>query len=97
VRELDRIAVYGRMEGIAIFELIGIAEDGPAPDWAKLYETALREYRERNFARAEDLFAKVCELHADDAAASLMIERCRRFRREAPPADWAGTTALDMK
>jgi len=97
VRELDRIAVYGRMEGIAIFELIGLAEDGPAPEWIKLYETALGEYRARNFARAEQLFAKAADLHADDAAAAVMIERCQRFAREAPPADWTGTTVLDMK
>ncbi len=97
VRELDKIAVYGRAEGIAIFELIGLAEDGPAPAWAKLYGTALSEYRARAFGRAEELFKEVLAAHPGDKAAQLMAERCERFCREAPPADWAGTTALDMK
>jgi len=97
VRELDKIAVYGRMEGIAIFELIGLAEDTAKPDWATAYEGALGEYRTRQFDRAVASFEKVLELHPGDAAAALMIERCRLFCREAPPADWAGTTALDMK
>ena len=97
VRELDMIAVYGRAEGIAIFELIGLAEDGPAPAWVKLYETALREYRARGFERAEALFKDVLKQHPGDKAAQLMAERCTHYRREAPPADWAGTTALDMK
>ncbi len=97
VRELDKIAVYGRTEGIAIFELIGLPEDGPAPEWARLYEAALCEYRGRGFERAIELFGKVAALREGDKASSLMIERCERFIREAPPADWAGTTALDMK
>ncbi len=97
VRELDKIAVYGRAEGIAIFELIGLAEEGPAPAWAKLYETALGEYRARAFGRAEELFREVLALRPGDKAAQLMAERCERFCREAPPADWAGTTAFDMK
>ncbi len=97
VRELDKIAVYGRMEGIAIFELIGLAEEGPAPEWAMLYERALCEYRSRAFERAAGLFEKVLELRPGDKASALMVERCRRFCSDAPPADWAGTTVLDMK
>jgi adenylate cyclase len=95
-RELDKIAVYGRSEGIAIFELLGLAEDGPAPEWACLYEKALGEYRARNFGRAEELFAQVATIRPDKAA-GLMVERCRRYGAEPPPADWSGTTALDMK
>jgi adenylate cyclase len=97
VRELDKIAVYGRMEGIAIFELIALAEEGPAPEWAMLYERALCEYRSRAFERAAGLFGKVLELRPGDKPSALMVERCRRFCSEAPPADWAGTTVLDMK
>ncbi len=97
VRELDKIAVYGRMEGIAIFELIGLAEEGPAPEWAMLYERALCEYRSRAFERAAGIFEKVLELRPGDKASALMVERCRRFCSDAPPADWAGTTVLDMK
>ncbi len=97
VRELDKIAVYGRMEGIAIFELIGLAGEGPAQAWAELYGKALCEYRGRGFERAEALFGEVLALRPGDGAAALMVERCRHYRREAPPADWEGTTALDMK
>jgi adenylate cyclase len=97
VRELDTIAVYGRMEGTAVFELLGLAEEGPAPEWATRYEVGLRDYRARSFETAMDRFTEASSLRGGDKAAELMIERCRRYLHEAPPADWIGTTALDMK
>ncbi len=97
VRELDRIAVLGRAEGIAIFELLGLAEDGPPPAWAGLYERGLAEYRRRNFCRAIELFTAVVAARGSDPPAARMIERCRQFAANPPPAEWAGTTALDTK
>jgi adenylate cyclase len=96
-RELDMIAVYGRMEGSAIFELIGLADENPAPEWVTEYEAGLRAYRARAFDRANDRFTEAAALRGEDGASALMIERCREFMRVAPAADWAGTTVLDMK
>ena len=97
VRELDHIAVYGRAEGIAIFELIGLAENGPKPEWAALYEKGLGEYRARAFSRAIETFTAAIAMRGADAASSLMATRCKDFLREAPPVGWAGTTMLGMK
>ena len=56
VRELDRLMVYGRTGGIAIYELLDIAEPGSAPpDWVALYEHGLAAYRRRDFAGAANL------------------------------------------
>jgi adenylate cyclase len=96
-RELDMIAVYGRMEGSAIFELIGLADENPAPEWIAEYEAALRAYRVRAFDRAIERFTEASALRGEDRASALMIERCREFMRVAPPEDWAGTTVLDSK
>jgi adenylate cyclase len=97
VRELDRIAVLGRAEGTAIFELLGLAEDGPPPAWADLYERGLAEYRRKNFCRAIELFTAVVAVRGSDPPAARMIERSRQFSADPPPAEWAGTTALDTK
>jgi hypothetical protein len=51
----------------------------------------------RRFETAIERFAEAASLRGGDKAAELMIERCRAYVREAPPADWAGTTVLDMK
>ena len=43
VRELDRLVVYGRAGGLAIYELVGIAEPGAEPPrWVALYEFGAR-------------------------------------------------------
>jgi adenylate cyclase len=97
VRELDMIAVYGRTEGNAIYELIGLANEGDAREWIAVYESALRAYRARNFEQAIAQFTEADLLRGGDKASALMIERCRAFLREAPPAGWMGTTVLDMK
>ena len=40
VRELDRLMVYGRAGGIAIYELLDVAERGATPPaWVALYES----------------------------------------------------------
>ncbi|MGH6925816.1 MAG: adenylate/guanylate cyclase domain-containing protein [Propylenella sp.] len=97
VRELDRIAVYGRVEGIAIFELLGLAGESPVPEWAPAYELGLEKYRARDFAAAVERFEAVIALKGRDEASSVMIERCRDFLRLPPTSDWTGTTALAMK
>jgi adenylate cyclase len=96
-RELDRIAVYGRMEGIAIFELIALAEDGPAPAWIGAYAAALAKYRARDFCGAANGFEAVISLRGKDAPSSIMIERCREYLEEAPPPQWSATSVLEMK
>ena len=58
VRELDRLMVYGRAGGLAIYELISVAEDGAKPPgWIALYESGLAAYRARNFAGCNRLLS----------------------------------------
>ena len=97
VRELDRIAVYGKSEGSAIFELIALAENGAQPQWAATYEDGLARYRARDFEAAIKAFEAAVSARGEDAAASMMIARCRDYIAEPPPADWDGTTVLGMK
>src|SRR6266481_1024672 len=62
VRELDRLVVYGRAHGIAIYELLDMAERGAMPlAWVALYDAGLAAYRTRNFAVAVSLFQQVLE------------------------------------
>src|SRR5215469_5017607 len=58
VRRLDRVAVYGRIGGIAIYELLGMAEDPGAetPGWVTTYEAGLAAYEDRSWSEAVRLF-----------------------------------------
>ena len=51
--------VYGRAGGIAIYELLDVAESGAMPpDWVALYDCGLAAYRARNFADAMAFFSR---------------------------------------
>ena len=56
-REIDSIAVYGRTEGLAVYELIGLADaSGEITDWIASYEEGLAKYRHRDFCRRDPRF-----------------------------------------
>jgi adenylate cyclase len=98
VRELDRLAVYGRAGGLQIYELLGMAgELDSAGDWVNRYETGLAAWRAQDFTSAIASFEKVMELRQDDAASALMIERCRHQIENPSDEDWDGTTVAKSK
>ena len=97
-RELDRVAVYGRLEGLPLYELDGAAEpDAERPGWMLAYERGLALYRGRRFGEAIDAFADVVDLRGRDEPSSLMIARCRTFIVTPPDPDWQGVTIFDRK
>ena len=98
VRELDWLVVYGRAGGLAIYELLGVAENGAEPlRWAALYESALAAYRAQDFARAMRLFQQVLAAKGSDRPAQTMLERCREFLNSPPGKEWAATNAMKLK
>jgi adenylate cyclase len=98
VRELDRLVVYGRSGGLAIYELLGVTENvAVLPRWAALYESALAAYRAQDFARATSLFQQVLDAKGSDHPALMMLERCRGFLQSPPGKDWEATSAMKVK
>ncbi len=98
VRELDRLMVYGRAGGIAIYELLGVAEDGATlPHWAVLYDRGLAAYRSRDFSDAASFFQQVLDARTSDQPARMMLERCRHYLVSPPGDDWEATNAMKAK
>jgi adenylate cyclase len=98
VRELDRLAVYGRAGGLQIYELLGMAgEFDEAVEWVARYEAGLAAWRARDFTAAIGAFEKVLEIRKDDAASSMMVERCRQQLENPAGEDWDGTTVARTK
>jgi adenylate cyclase len=97
LRELDRVAVYGRVGGATIFELVGLAGETAVPDWIVPYEQGLATYRSHLWDEADSMFGRVLELRPGDKAALLMRERIAAFRLSPPPADWDGVAIIDRK
>jgi adenylate cyclase len=98
VRELDRLMVYGRAGGLAVYELLGIAESGAErPNWVALYESGLAAYRARNFAGAVICFQQLLAVRDSDQPARIMLELCSQFLKSPPGADWEATNAMKVK
>ena len=98
VRELDRLMVYGRAGGIAIYELLDVIERGDTPPaWVALYESGLAAYRIRNFADATSFFEQVLDARSSDQPARIMLERCSQHLKSPPGEDWEATNAMKAK
>ncbi len=98
VRELDRLAVYGRAGGLQIYELLGMAGEFDArPEWVAAYEAGLVAWRAGDFSAAIAAFRKVLEIRHDDAASVVMIERCRQQLENPASEAWDGTTIARSK
>ncbi|MFL6792206.1 MAG: adenylate/guanylate cyclase domain-containing protein [Bradyrhizobium sp.] len=98
VRELDRLAVYGRAGGLQIYELLGTAgELSGSLDWVKSYEAGLVAWRAGDFTAAIGAFEKAIELRPQDTASLIMIERCQAQRENPTAEDWDGTTVARTK
>ncbi|QPF83241.1 adenylate/guanylate cyclase domain-containing protein [Bradyrhizobium genosp. L] len=98
VRELDRLAVYGRAGGLQIYELLGMAEEGIVPsDWVTSYEAGLAAWRAGDFTAAIVAFEKTAALRGGDPASTQMIARCQHQLANPTDAEWDGTTVARTK
>jgi adenylate cyclase len=78
VRRIDRVAVRGRVQGLAIFELLGLASDGEErPGWVTLYENGVDAFAEDRWQAAAKLFQAADEARGGDPPSRLFLERCR--------------------
>jgi adenylate cyclase len=98
-REIDNIAVYGRAEGLAVYELVGLANDlaGERAAWIAHYEAGLSRYRGRDFAGAIMDFEAVLREKPGDRPAQLLLDRCQRFLQSGVDEDWQPVAALSTK
>jgi adenylate cyclase len=99
-RRLDRVAVYGKNQGIAIYELVAVADGGTTapPMWIATFESALDAYAERRWDEAiAQCEAAIAARGQPDRPALQLIGRCRRYRESPPPADWSGLVTLESK
>jgi adenylate cyclase len=100
-REIDRIAVYGKTEGLAVYELIGSVQeasgDAPRPAWIAQYEEGLLKYRKRNFAGAIRCFEAVLRERPHDRPTELMLDRCKLLEQSGADDKWLPVVTLQSK
>jgi adenylate cyclase len=93
-RLLDRVAVKGKSQGLAIYELLSerAAAQPDAPGITR-YEEAFGAFQRADFKAALGLL----EALPDDPPSRILEERCRAFLKNPPGSDWNGIHSFDTK
>ncbi|MHC6202983.1 adenylate/guanylate cyclase domain-containing protein [Breznakiellaceae bacterium SP9] len=98
-RLLDKLAVKGRKEGFAVYELYSVKDDidKPLRKLFQCYENGLKYYFGRNFKEALKYFNTVLKYRPGDNPSKVMHDRCHAFLKEPPPAGWDGAYVQQIK
>jgi adenylate cyclase len=103
VRALDLVAVKGKRQAVAVFELIGRRDDPALVEryapMLKIYEHAMQLYQGQHFVAAAELFAQVAGAgnNGPDTPSTLYIERCRDLLLSPPDGAWDGVYSMKHK
>jgi adenylate cyclase len=100
IRFLDRAIVKGRIEAIAVYEVLD-AENAQVRQ-LKLqtqadFEQGVKYYRDRAFSEAKVCFERVLTVHAADKTAKLYLERVEDLLTHGVPEGWNDAWAFTEK
>src|SRR5450830_587406 len=98
-RELDRVAVKGKQQAVAIFEPLGLPEQVDAAALARLecWTRALVLLRAREWAGAQQLVDQLLLQQPQDGLYQHYAARLSGYLAQSPPDDWDGVTIFDSK
>jgi adenylate cyclase len=98
-RFLDLVAVKGRSEPLAVYEVLAPAGGLDASRRAGLarYAEGIAHYRARRFAEAHAAFAALASETPADGPTALYLRRSAALRAEPPPPDWDGVYVARTK
>jgi adenylate cyclase len=97
-RDLDRIRVKGKLQPVAIYELIDVAENRAA--YAPLLEgfaRAMAAYRTQDWNEAVLQFGTLLASYPDDGPTQIFLQRALDFRESAPEPGWDGVHVMKSK
>ncbi len=98
-REVDRVVVKGRTEGVAIFEPLGRLGEVPeaALQEADRFHKALELYRKQRWSEARQLLASLAAQAPESKLYKVYLERVAHFVEHAPEQAWNGTWVFTTK
>jgi adenylate cyclase len=98
-REVDKVRVKGKQEGVAIFEPIGpngeVGNDMLAE--IALFHQALASYRAQRWDEAEAVLQELASVAPEVKLCRVYRERIVDFRASPPRADWDGVFGFSTK
>jgi len=95
-RNLDKVAVKGRKEGVKIYTARRRLQPAEKEGWG-LHNLGMTEYYVRNFKTAAAYFREALKVMPRDSVAAMLLERTQKYTRNPPPAEWDGVEILTRK
>ncbi len=98
-RLLDRVRVKGKVEPVAIYEVMAPAgsETEAQRALATAYAEAQAAYQEQQWERTITLVEAILRAVPGDGPSQVLIERARAFMIQSPPENWDGVWTLKSK
>jgi len=98
-REIDKVVVKGRQEGVAVFEPIGVV--GQVTDTALTeidrFHKALEYYRKQRWDEATQILKDLQAANPDAKLYRLYLKRIDHFRNNSPGPAWNGLWVFTTK
>ncbi|HET9947581.1 MAG TPA: adenylate/guanylate cyclase domain-containing protein [Longimicrobiales bacterium] len=91
VRELDLVAVKGKIEPVRVYELLELAgvELAAGKEEALVrYQAGMEAYKARDWMGARACFARALEVCPEDGPSRVYLLRCEQHVADPPPAGW---------
>jgi adenylate cyclase len=99
-REVDRVQVVGKTEGVRIYELLDLT-DKPLSEKMKnfldMYGQGLTAYQERRWDEGIAFMEQAMHFIPEDSVCQLYIERMKLYKLNPPADNWNGVFILQSK
>lgn len=98
-RKADIVAVKGKLESTAVYELICSREktDADMLEWIDLFHNGFALYMDRDWSGAVRCFRKVLKMRKEDSVSKIFLERCELFKKHPPDRNWNGVFQMNSK
>ncbi|MCF7929219.1 MAG: CHASE2 domain-containing protein [Spirochaetales bacterium] len=99
VRMLDRVRVVGINKPVRLYELVDERSETPSEmnEAIEVFHEGLKHFEEKSWDKAENRFQEVKRILPEDGPSNLFLDRCKKFKKKPPAANWDGVFNLTMK
>ncbi|MBI3893302.1 MAG: GAF domain-containing protein, partial [Candidatus Wallbacteria bacterium] len=100
VREIDRVKVKGKHQGVTVYQLLGMRDakfDEAREAMLGAYDEGMRWGGAHHFEKAHRCFIRAVEINPKDRPSNLWLERTAEMIKNPPPDDWDGSFELKEK
>ncbi len=95
-RMIDKVVVKGKTQGESIYTAKKSLTAREKKAWS-YHAMGMKYYYKMNFSQSAKYFMAVRKLLPDDHVSGIFLERCKKYIKEKPPADWNGLEVLTSK